>query len=303
MCAAGITAHVSESLRSSDVLWPAMERALAGRVATAGFDEEPGSSLELPTLTSRGSCPWLFLECDFGYAPHRQICAEGGESRVTGTRFPVLLIFADASEAHEVANAAGCLCAWLSAPGGRFEASRPLLVAHGAKPSSLGRDGAIAALATGLVCHGLGVVEVRGAREAAEYVAQCASAVAESRKRRMPSRFKVAGVRCQTLRDPSEKLRISWVSQLMQVPGVSEEIAKIVAERYQSPGALLAAVASAVAEAGDASRAVTAAAEAFIAEMEYPIRGRKGTRRVGPIVSRRLFTLFHPTEPPDLVLA
>merc|ERR1712032_1292816 len=79
--------------------------------------------------------------------------------------------------------------------------------------------------------------------EAGEYVAQCAAAVAESRKRRVPSRFKVAGVRCQSIRDPIDKLRISWVSQLMQIPGVSEGIAKVIAEQYTSPGSLLAAVA------------------------------------------------------------
>merc|ERR1712014_97013 len=117
---------------------------------------------------------------------------------------------------------------------------------------------------------------------AAQYVVQCAAAIAESRKRRVPSRFKVAGLRCQTLRDPMDKLRISWVSQLMQIPGVSEEIAKVVAERYPSPASILAAVAK-----SDAST-VNIVAEGFVSEIEYPIRGKKSTRKIGPIVSRRI---------------
>jgi hypothetical protein len=152
-------------------------------------------------------------------------------------------------------------------------------------------------LFAGLVHQGLDIVELRGEVEAVEYIVQCASAIAESRKRRVPSRFKVAGLRCQTLRDPIDKLRISWVSQLMQIPGVSEEIAKVVAERYPSPAAILAAVAKTDSSTSNAH------AEGFVSEIEYPIRGKKSTRKIGPIVSRRIFMLFHPTVAPDYVLA
>merc|ERR1712139_460396 len=100
--------------------------------------------------------------------------------------------------------------------------------------------------------------------------------------------------------------RISWVSQLMQVPGVSEEIAKVIAERFPSPGALLAAVAGAdkdgsrsASSSSSGSDLNTAVADAFLAELEYPIRGKKCTRRIGPIISRRLFTLFHPAVSPS----
>lgn len=41
--------------------------------------------------------------------------------------------------------------------------------------------------------------EVVDMDQAAQYVSQCASSVVECRRRRVPSRFKVAGVRCQTL--------------------------------------------------------------------------------------------------------
>jgi len=127
-------------------------------------------------------------------------------------------------------------------------------------------------------------------------------------------------VRCQTLpRDPQDKLRLTWVSQLMQVAGVSEEIAKVVSERYPSPGSLMHAVTQAsrgahssaaskdldVAPAGMPSKgkaATGAVADSFLADLEYPIRGKKGTRRLGPVVSRRIFTLFHPETPPDHIL-
>jgi len=304
----GVKVRASEALRASEVLWPALLRALEGRVAWAPLEEDAAEDLTLPVSTRRGELPWCYLECDFGYAPHRQVCAEGGETRAVLTRIPALFIFADAAEAHEVAAAAGQLRTWLASPHGRFEASRPLLLSHGSRTASLGSADAAKALIAGLLC-GLDIVELHGALEAAEYVAQCAAAVAESRKRRVPSRFKVAGVRCQTLRDPGDKLRISWVSQLMQIPGVSEEIAKVVAERWPSPGALLGAVARAGKDArgagsssGSAIGVDASIADSFLAEMEYPIRGKKCTRRIGPIVSRRVYSLFHPGVSPELVL-
>jgi len=295
----GVKVRVSEALRSSEALWPRLVQALEGRVAWQPLDDEAGSLLAFPVLTRRGNLPWLYLESEFGYAPHRQVCAEGGETRAVGTRLPTVLLFVEASEAAEVAESAGLLRTWLSVQHGKFESSRPLLVAYGARPASFGPQGS--ALAAGLVRHGLGVVELHGVPEAAEYVVQCSAAVAESRKRRVPSRFKVAGLRCQTLRDPGDKLRISWVSQLMQIPGVSEDIAKIIAERYPSPGVLLDAVARASASSAVAGPDALMA-DAFVAELEYPIRGKKSTRRIGPIVSRRVFTLFHPDVTPELVL-
>ena len=82
----------------------------------------------------------------------------------------------------------------------------------------------------------------------------------------------------------------------MQIPGVSEEVAKAVAGRHPSPGALLEAVEAAAAPPG-AQRA-----ERFLADLELPIRGGRGTRRLGPVVSRRIFELFSPGATPDHVL-
>merc|ERR1712008_653461 len=91
----------------------------------------------------------------------------------------------------------------------------------------------------------------------------------------------------------TDKLRLTWVSQLMQLPGVSEEIAKAIANVHQNPAAMLEAVAQA------AERSGMVAADSFLADLEYPIRGQKGMRRLGPMVSRRVFATFHPCSMPE----
>lgn len=297
----GLTLHVSQALRQTDILWSSLERSLQDRLAWTDLDEAVTGS-KSPLIEGGDLLPWAYLESEFSYAPHRQICSEGGISAV-GTRFPLVLIFVESSAAGMLANLSAHLQKWLAAPDGHFAESRMLLLAFGGKPASLRRDAA-PALLKGLVQHGLGVVELKDASHASEYVVQSAAAIAESRKRRLPSRFKVAGVRCQTLgNDPADKLRIAWVSQLMQIPGVSEEIAKVIAERYPTPAAVMRAASDAD-PAGTCVRSTSSAslADSFFADLEYPIRGKKATRRIGPIVSRRVFTLFHPATPAEHVL-
>mmetsp|Transcript_127035 Transcript_127035/g.206745 ORF Transcript_127035/g.206745 Transcript_127035/m.206745 type:complete len:306 (-) Transcript_127035:45-962(-) len=304
MRVSGVTLHVSEALRHLDVLWCALERSLQERLAWVDVDETTAGS-KAPPIEGGHLLPWAYLECEFHYAPHRQICAEGGVT-AAGTRFPLVLLFVESATAAMVAKLAGDLQDWLSTPGGLFAQSRTLLLAYGGKPASLRRDAA-PTLLKALVQHDFGVVELKDAIHASEYVVQCATAVAESRKRRVPSRFKVAGVRCQTLgSDPADKLRIAWVSQLMQIPGVSEEIAKVVAERYPTPAAVMRAAADAdpagACAQGSCEGHPGSVADGFFADLEYPIRGKKGTRRIGPIVSRRIFTLFHPATPAEHLL-
>lgn len=305
MRVSGVTLHVSDALRQADPLWCALERALEERLTWTELDEATAGGN--PPIDGGHLLPWAYFECEFSYAPHRQICAEGGVT-AAGTRIPLVLIFVESAAASMVAQLAGELQDWLSAPAGAglFAQSRMLLLSYGGKPASLRRDAA-PVLLKALVQHGFGVVELKDAAHASEYVVQCAAAVAESRKRRVPSRFKVAGVRCQTLgSDPADKLRIAWVSQLMQIPGVSEEIAKVIAERYPTPAAVMRATADAD-PAGSCAKSSGevppgSPAESFFADLEYPIRGKKGTRRVGPLVSRRIFTLFHPATPAEHLL-
>merc|ERR1740121_734810 len=139
-----------------------------------------------------------------------------------------------------------------------------LVLVGAARPSSL-RPEEATSLACSLVRYGVGSVEVVDVDHAVQYVLQCAATVQECRRRRVPSRFKVAGVRCQTLpRDPQDKLRLTWVSQLMQVAGVSEEIAKAVSERYSSPGLLMQAVTQATEGRGASAASASASPAAPI---------------------------------------
>jgi hypothetical protein len=215
-----------------------------------------------------------------------------------GTNFPVVFAFLDVARAGELPDGAESLRQWLRSEPRPFGESRLLLVLIGEnKATNARRDMIQGALATCLVRYDVGLVEVRNAAQSAAYVAQCAHAVTEAKRRRTPSRFKMAGARCQTLpRDTTDKLRLTWVSQLMQLPGVSEEIAKAIANVHPSPAAMLEAVAQA------ADRSGMVAADSFIANLEYPIRGHKGMRRLGPVVSRRVFATFHPGSTPENML-
>jgi len=291
--------------------------------------DEAALGAPLPAGGGGGSAPqWAYLESDFLYTAHRTAITEGVGRAVSsaaedavGTRFPLVLLFELASSVCQSTSALGTFAEWLRAPPRPFcPRTRLVLVVVGG-PKSVGlRAEQAAALAGSLVQHGVGSVEVFGVDHAAQYVLQSVSSVHECRRRRVPSRFKVAGVRCQTLpRDPQDKLRLTWVSQLMQVAGVSEEIAKAISERYPSPGLLMQAVTQVAQGRGSSASSVETAvvpmglpptgkaaagsvADSFLADLEYPIRGKKGTRRLGPVVSRRVFTLFHPETPPEHVL-
>lgn len=332
---AAVSLRVSPELLRADAavggggsdLWTTLERGLAesGIPWSAVRDEEhqmPGS--ESSFSSSFSSAPrWAYLESDFAYAPHRLTCSEGGQGggreELFGTRYPLALIFEEDVAASFAASLALLpnFLDWLRSPLRSFGGSLrvTLVLIGGQKPVSLKKEHS-ERLALAMVRLGVGTVEVRDCAHAAQYVVQCAAAVAECKRRRVPSRFKVPGVRCQTLpKDPQDKLRLTWVSQLMQVAGVSEEIAKAVAGRYASPSALLLAVAESAAAAAGGSAAddqgglrieapsMTEVADAFLADLEYPTRGKKGTRRLGPVVSRRLFTLFHADTPADTVLS
>lgn len=309
VAATGVTLRTSAALRVCDKQWQPLQRAIEGRVPWEAIDE---CEVSVPPVVIHGtSARWAYLESDFHYTSHRTLCrSEGGpyavDSESVGTRVPALFIFIDACDAVRAAGEAqgDPLAEWLARPAMPFILSRAVLILCGAKPASIAYDTA-RVLAESLVQRRIESVEVRDAEHAADYVVQCALSVVESRKRRAPSRFKVPGSRCQTLpRDPTDKLRITWVSQLMQLPGVSEEMAKAICAQHPTPADLLKAVASVVsAEGGDADEnASSVIAGAFLGNLEIPIRGKKGTRRLGEVVSRRVFELFHPVAQPEHLL-
>lgn len=303
--ASGVILKASAQLQEDEELWAAMQTSFHGRVTWEAMDESSIGSLG--SSLNSGLLKWAYLETDFQYAAHRALCQEttGCQDLAEdlGTQFPLALVYGKACSAANLAPLVAGIVKWLGAPGRSFTQMRLMLVLYGARPASLGP--CAGSLAEALLRWGAGFVEVRSAEQAAVYTAQCAASVAVSKKRRVPSRFKVAGARCQTLpRDPEDRLRITWVSQLMQIPGVSEEIAKAVAGRHQTPGVLLEAVAEAC-RGGPSSTeegSANSIADKFLSDLEIPIRGKKGTRRLGPIVSRRIFTLFHPNASSERVL-
>jgi len=298
----GVVVKASSSLQGRTSLWQGLQQALDGRVVCAH-----AAAAEASLINDVGT-PWAYLESDFHYVPHRQLSAAGAAAAAiagpgaVGTRFPLVLLFADPGDAEDVESLVAQFAKQLRSPLSPFRTSRVLLLMLGKKMLSL-KPGGAASFASCLIDHGVGTVELRDIAHISEYIAQCASAIAESRKRRVPSRFKVAGARCQTLPSgPGEKMRVAWVSQLMQIPGVSEEIAKVIADQYASPAALLQAIGQVDPVGTEAGGQAGGLADSFLAELEFPIRGKKSMRRVGPVVSRRIFTMFNPAVSAQQVL-
>lgn len=314
-----VVLRASRCLQEHKTLWPAVTSAIEGRVPWKAVDDAAYNPPDIPGKRAKAGSqclPWAYMESDFPYLSQRQTFISSGcdanpvshasaceAAEAMSTRFPLFLAFLESSAS--AVDLAEALQPWLHAQSETLAKSRSVIVCFGGRSASKSCKVAIA-MASCAVRRNVGIVDVHDAAHAAEYVAQCANAITESKKRRMPSRFKVAGVECKSL-PRSDKLRVAWVSQLMQVAGVSEEIAKVVASRYPSPASLLDAVAKAdprgACAAPTAAAASMAAAESFLADLEYPIRGKKSTRRMGPILSRRIFMLFHPCVSASMDLA
>lgn len=219
--------------------------------------------------------PWAYLECNFDYSTHK--------TQTLVTRFPTIFVFVGPEDFHAADSPllkSQEFARRLSESSQPFSGSRIIFVV--CKGTKRTRPDVMESLVKCLLRCSINCVETFSAHAAAEYVLQCTSAVLESRKRKFPSRFKTEGERCQTVPKTQENQRlITWVSMLMQVPSVSEEIAKVIAKRHSSPAAMLAAV-----------NGTPPAKSGFLEDLEYPIRGQKSTRRVGPVISRRLHSLF-----------
>lgn len=293
----GVVAHVSGEFRGIDGVWAAIE-AMEQRFKWEAIDPD----LRPPALS--GPClPWLYFKTDFPYSSHVDLAKETGLVEPTCTQYPLVVLLLEVSGLDNATDVMRDVVAWFADPARPFVRSRlVLLLVHSASFAG-GKPAVVGSLAACLIHHHVAVVEVGSHVHAANYVAQSAAAIAESKRRRLPSRFKVVGSRCQTLpRDKGDSLRITWVSQLMQVPGVSEEIAKAIAERHPSPGSLLQTVMELDSTGASLRSPDVHPASGFLADLEYPIRGKKGTRRIGPIVSRRIFAMFHAMTPPDHTL-
>jgi len=281
-------------------LSPELQRnALGEQLRTAA----EGRSLTLENLEeeSESPLPWALIEADFNYVSQWSVATAKDPLAPLGSRSAAVLCFASASPVDRVQKSVEELNRWWPHNVTRWPGARLFLVLTGEKKASINAKIA-ELLAQALVTMGCNTVEVRTPEQAALYALNCVEAVQKSRGKTLPSRFKVQGVRCQTIpKDPDDRLGNVWVSQLMQVQGMSEEMAKVVAERFASPFSMMEAISAAAQEAAEGTEGDTA--DRFIADLELPIRGKKGTRRLGPVLSRRLFTLFHPYASSDQLIA
>eukprot|EP00916_Digyalum_oweni_P016215 GHVL01026608.1.p1 GENE.GHVL01026608.1~~GHVL01026608.1.p1 ORF type:complete len:273 (-),score=48.78 GHVL01026608.1:793-1611(-) len=91
-----------------------------------------------------------------------------------------------------------------------------------------------------LIQHKINVVEVSNHSQAVDYLCKCAEAVRESFGRKLPSRFETRGKGCTVIRKGVDRnTNEIWLSQLMQLPGVSEDVAETVAAKHPLPMSLV----------------------------------------------------------------
>mmetsp|Transcript_56098 Transcript_56098/g.126191 ORF Transcript_56098/g.126191 Transcript_56098/m.126191 type:complete len:304 (-) Transcript_56098:36-947(-) len=290
----GVSARVPAQLRDKHgLIWDIVQAELE-RQAMCAWVPHRELMLQSPPTSLASMPPWMFLETSFAYAPHRVRKRLGDDA---GTQYPVLLLFAPGTEALEqMGDFLPAFKEWLLSCEPGFAMSRLLILAwHIKRPPAKSQEDVLSTSASCLVGHSVGVVEVADAVGAAKYVAQCVASVVESQRRRLPSRFKVAGPRCQTLSD-SDAIQKAWVSQLMQIPGVSEEAAKAVAQRHPSPAALMHAIKE---ECSHEPYSLQPASDSFLASLELPSRGRNDVRRLGVSLSKRICAVFQEAALPS----
>mmetsp|Transcript_21567 Transcript_21567/g.50286 ORF Transcript_21567/g.50286 Transcript_21567/m.50286 type:complete len:333 (-) Transcript_21567:74-1072(-) len=320
-----VTLHVSEGLRNCGGLCERIEEVLEKQTASSCLpisdalllQQSESVVAEGVACETRFEIPWLYMETDFEYAPHRLRKLHPAD--FTGTQHPVVLLFAGFSPGPAGGSLQDCcsrlpdFLEWLLRRQPSFGDSRFLLIfRHAAGRRNAAQTAELAASC--LVGVSVGLVEVADDAGAAKYVAQCVNSVVESQRRRIPSRFKVAGPRCQTLSiDSADAVQMAWISQLMQIPGISEEVAKAIATRHKSPALLMEALveweqecASGVLLRGDGSghpRHQKQAQETFLAAIEVPARGKREVRRIGAAISKRVCGIFHASAAPYQLLS
>eukprot|EP00435_Cladocopium_sp_Y103_P014625 s2655_g3.t1 len=221
-------------------LCPELQRNALGEVLRTGA--EGRVTLDLTKLEDFDAAPlpWALIQADFNYVSQWSVASAEDPLAPLGSRTSAVLCFA--GSAVDLEKVLEELKRWWLSVSRHCPGARLFLVLTGQKAASLNAKSA-ELLAEVLVSLGWNTVEVRTPEQAAMYAINCAEAVVKSRGRTLPSRFKVQGVRCQTVpKDPDDRLANTWVSQLMQVQGMSEEMAKVVAERFSSPFAMMEAI-------------------------------------------------------------
>lgn len=132
--------------------------------------------------------------------------------------------------------------------------------------------------------HDIDIVAVSSLEEGANYVQYAVKAFADNRKSQQ-SRWHHKGPSCRSLnRTTTSTSYVTWISMLMEIPMMSEESAKAIAERYPTPREIVDACTS----CGN---------DLLFADIEMPCRGQKTVRRIGPQMSKKLFQIFTATDP------
>eukprot|EP00397_Hematodinium_sp_SG-2012_P065630 GEMP01095935.1.p1 GENE.GEMP01095935.1~~GEMP01095935.1.p1 ORF type:complete len:242 (+),score=40.95 GEMP01095935.1:113-838(+) len=129
--------------------------------------------------------------------------------------------------------------------------------------------------------HDIDIVSVTSFEEGANYVYFSIKAMLEKKTNCV---WQHKGESCRSLsRATTDPDYVTWVSMLMEMPGMSEETAKAVCERYRTPR-----------EAVDASKGQS---DLIFADIEIPTRGQNTARRLGPALSKKLYRTFTALDP------
>lgn len=130
--------------------------------------------------------------------------------------------------------------------------------------------------------HDIDIISVATIEEGANYVTCAVRALCD--KKTPHTKWHHKGDSCRSLsRATTCPNFVTWVSMLMEIPGMSEDTAKAVCERYRTPRAAI-----------DASRGQS---DHMFADIEIPSRGQKTARRLGPALSKKLYRIFTALDP------
>eukprot|EP00392_Amoebophrya_sp_AT5.2_P005101 g5110.t1 len=167
-------------------------------------------------------------------------------------------------------------------------------------------------LAKGLIRYDLDVVEATSLDEAGVYVVLAVEAVFKSKTKKSTGEFHHRSEGCKSVPVNVEGVGAmfgTWCSMLMEIPGCGEEMAKVVAERWKSLPEFVKAVEEEAVAGGGAGGGVASgkgscnAVERELEELAVPIRGKNETRRLGPVLAKRIVQFFASEDSAEIIAA
>ncbi|CAD7940077.1 unnamed protein product [Amoebophrya sp. A120] len=153
-------------------------------------------------------------------------------------------------------------------------------------------------VAEGLVLHDLDMIEVSSLSEAGSYVLVAVEAVLKSKnKKTATGEFHHRAEGCKSVPTNVEGIGAmygNWCSMLMEIPGLGEEMAKVVAENFKTPPLLVSAILQ------DEARAYGNVLKQ-LENLLVPQRGKNETRRLGPALANRIVQFFASDDPEEII--